>query len=66
MGHYSLRVFHPGADAPTEVVYCASATEVLATIPAVLDKHRDCRIVEVHAGPAKLFAVDCTGATVST
>ena len=64
MDNYSLRVFHPGSKTPTEVISCRSASDVLTTIPAVLEKHPDCWIVEVYAGLSKLFAVDCTGATV--
>lgn len=66
MDNYTLRVFHPGSTTPTEIITCKSATDVLTTIPAVLEKHPDCWVVEVNRGMTKLFAVDCTGANLPT
>ena len=61
---YRLNVIHEGRAHPSETVELASAAAVLTTIPELLARHGDCLRIEVMAGPARLFAVDCHGQTL--
>lgn len=58
---FELRVFHAGEVAPRRVVRLANAAELVAAIPELLREHAECERVEVYAGTARLFSVDCHG-----
>jgi hypothetical protein len=47
------------------VVFCSSATHVVARIPPLLQKHPGCARISVYARELKLFSVDHTGCTLA-
>jgi hypothetical protein len=58
---YELAVFKPGEDYASERVTLTRSSEVLQTIPVLLERHSECERVEVHHAGALLFSVDCKG-----
>ena len=58
---YRLIVRHPGRDQPTESVDIPRSSEVLMTIPLLLERHADCESVDVLYNGGRLFSVDCKG-----
>ncbi len=56
---YTVQVFYDGRLHHTERL--ASAADVLARIPGLLEEHNGCEKVVVSLERTRLFAVDCKG-----
>jgi hypothetical protein len=62
---YRLLVFYEGSTLPRETITIHRASEVLTSIPELLQQNSGCHRIEVFADNARLFAVDCHGNTLA-